>query len=85
MSSVTSLYGGGAGSEGASGMGSGTERIVYKRSGSEESSIGKIVESVVRSVVRKGVNRVRREERRSLRLGFVGTILKGALENLPFL
>jgi len=75
-SSVTSLWearlSGGAGSVEDSGIGSGTSRMVYRRSGGESSSIGKMVESVVRRVVRVGVKLARRDRRRSLHQKNVG-------------
>jgi hypothetical protein len=52
---------GGAGSVEDRGMGSGTERMVKRRSGDERGSIGKIVDRVVRIVVRIGEKRARRD------------------------
>ena len=70
MSSVTPLWAanvsGGAGSEEETGMGSGTPRIAYSRSGVESRSIGNIAESVVSRVVRVGVKRDFRDENRIL-------------------
>jgi hypothetical protein len=60
---------GGAGSVEDKGMGSGTERIVKRRSWDERGSIGKINERVERIVVRTGEKRARREVRRILPYG----------------
>lgn len=51
---------------GVSGIGKGTSRIVYNRSGGERSSMGKIADNVVKSVVRVGGKRARRIDNLSL-------------------
>lgn len=51
---------GGPGSDAVRGMGSGTSRMVYNKSGGERSSIGNTSDKMVRRVVRVGPNRARR-------------------------
>lgn len=66
-SSVTSLWGGidsgGPGSVADSGIGSGTAKMVYNKSGVERSSIGNIDAATDSKVIRVGVNRLRRAAR----------------------
>jgi hypothetical protein len=70
-SSVTSLWPGsdrgGAGSLLDMGIGSGTQRILKRRSDDDMRSIGHIVDSVDRRVVRTGPKRARSDVRRYLR------------------
>lgn len=51
---------GGPGSLDVRGIGSGTSRIVYNKSGGERSSMGNIADKMVRRVVRVGPNRAHR-------------------------
>jgi hypothetical protein len=61
MSLCVDTVSGGPGSEEFTGIGKGTSRIVYSKSGGERSSMGNMVDKIVRSVVRVGPKRARRD------------------------